>query len=146
MKDDFISPETRVFFRAKDAKKHDPGFGKGVVELCERVAETGSLNRAAKEMGMAYSKAWRIVKNSEKNLGVSLFVRQGAQGSCLTKEACALVALYRRIEREIEALADDITQEMLGEFREEGLFLPESFQIEKEASPELVAQVRSLNF
>lgn len=146
MKDDFISPETRVFLRAKDAKKHDPGFGKGVVELCERVAETGSLNRAAKEMGMAYSKAWRIVKNSEENLGVSLFVRQGARGSCLTKEARALVALYRRIEREIEALADGITQEMLGEFREEGLFLPEAFQIEKKASPELVAQVRSLNF
>lgn len=145
MKEDFISPETRVFFRAKDAKKHDPGFGKGVVELCERVAETGSLNRAAKEMGMAYSKAWRIVKNSEEKLGVSLFVRQGARGSCLTKEAYALMAIYHRIEQEIGALADDILQEMLDEFREEGLFLSEVPSIEKKATPELIAQVRSLN-
>lgn len=146
MKDDFISPETRVFFRAKGTKKHDPGFGRGVVELCERVEKTGSLNRAAKEMGMAYSKAWRIVKNSEEKLGIPLFVRQGARGSCLTEETRALIAIYHRTEQEIEVLANKIMQEMMGEFHKEGLFLSEAPVIEKTATPELIAQVRSLNY
>lgn len=43
-----------------------PGaFGGGCASLLEGVAEEGSLNRAAKRMGMAYSKAWRIVREAE---------------------------------------------------------------------------------
>ena len=40
-----------------------PGvFGHGCVLLLQGIAREHSLNRAAKSMGMAYSKAWRIVK------------------------------------------------------------------------------------
>ena len=39
-----------------------PGvFGHGCVLLLQGIAREHSLNRAAKSMGMAYSKAWRIV-------------------------------------------------------------------------------------
>lgn len=43
-----------------------------------RVERLGSLNKAAADMGMAYSKAWRIVKQAEEGLDVALFLRQGA--------------------------------------------------------------------
>jgi len=36
-------------------------LGPGKVELLERVAETHSLNQAAKQMGMSYMKAWLLV-------------------------------------------------------------------------------------
>jgi hypothetical protein len=43
-------------------------FGDGPYELLKRVDETHSLHRAAKEMGMAYSKAWRLIGAMEKML------------------------------------------------------------------------------
>ena len=43
-------------------------FGRGIANLCLGVREAGSLNAAAKGMGMAYSKAWRIIKETEATL------------------------------------------------------------------------------
>ena len=47
-------------------------FGRGIANLCLGVREAGSLNAAAKGMGMAYSKAWRIIKETEAALGIQL--------------------------------------------------------------------------
>mgnify|MGYP002228979013 CR=1 FL=1 len=48
-----------------------PGvFGHGCVLLLQGIAHEHSLNRAAKSMGMAYSKAWRIVNEAEGQLGL----------------------------------------------------------------------------
>ncbi|HWQ58978.1 MAG TPA: ModE family transcriptional regulator, partial [Clostridia bacterium] len=40
-------------------------FGPGIAELLGRVDEAKSLRAAAQQMGMAYSKAWRIIKECE---------------------------------------------------------------------------------
>ncbi|MEG2083597.1 MAG: LysR family transcriptional regulator, partial [Oscillospiraceae bacterium] len=59
--------------------KHDGdkscAFGFGTAELLRGVSEHGSLNRAAHEMGMAYSKAWKSLRETEKQLGFSLLDR-----------------------------------------------------------------------
>ena len=47
-------------------------FGPGVAQLLRHVQEFHSLRSAAKAMNMAYSKAWTIVKSSERILGVQL--------------------------------------------------------------------------
>ena len=58
-----------------------PVFGAGISELLERVEGTGSLRRAASDMGMAYSKAWQIVRRAEEHLGFELMVRRtGGKG------------------------------------------------------------------
>lgn len=90
---------------------HDlPGaFGGGCVSLLEGVAKEGSLNRAAKRMGMAYSKAWRIVREAEAHLGCKLLARDGARGSSLTVEAQKVISLYHEMQDKIEAL---VTEEM----------------------------------
>lgn len=51
-------------------------FGPGMVTLLENVEQYKSLNKATAQMGMAYSKAWKIIKNSESKLGVSLLERK----------------------------------------------------------------------
>ena len=61
-------------------------FGPGVAKLCLGVREHGSLNASAKAIRMAYSKAWRILKDTEESLGVQLLLRDGAHGSTLTEE------------------------------------------------------------
>ncbi len=72
-------------------------FGRGIANLCMGVREKGSLNAAAKSMGMAYSKAWRIIKDTEASLGVQLLDRDGAHGSTLTKDGERLLDIYHSI-------------------------------------------------
>lgn len=82
-----------------------PGvFGHGVVLLLEGVARQNSLNKAAKSMGMAYSKAWRIVKEAEEQLGCQLLDRKGAHGSTLTPEGERAVAAYNELQEKIAAV------------------------------------------
>ena len=76
-------------------------FGPGIAALCCGVRDTGSLNAAAKSMGMAYSKAWRIIKETEASLDVQLLIRDGAHGSTLTKDCVKLLDAYTTLEVEM---------------------------------------------
>lgn len=95
-----------------------PGaFGEGCAALLEGVAEEGSLNRAAKRMGMAYSKAWRIVREAEAHLGCELLARAGARGSTLTPEGEQALAAYRTLQQKTEALLARRVPELFGSSR-----------------------------
>lgn len=87
-------------------------FGRGIAVLCRGVREMGSLNAAAKSMGMAYSKAWRIIKDTETALGISLLIRNGAHGSELTEEGNKLLDTYFAIEKELSQKALDLYKEL----------------------------------
>ena len=86
-------------------------FGKGISDLCMGVRETGSLNAAAKRMGMAYSKAWRIIKETESALGIDLLIRDGAHGSILTDDANRLLDAYNSICDELLQEATELYKE-----------------------------------
>jgi len=87
-------------------------FGVGPYELLSRVASTGSLRQAAAEMGMSYTKAWRLVRTLEGRLGFPLLERRvgglAGGGSGLTPEAEDLVrrygAFYSEATAALEAL------------------------------------------
>ena len=79
-------------------------FGPGVAELLETVRDTRSLRSAAIRMDMAYSKAWKVIKEAEKGFGFALLDsatggRQGG-GATLTPEAETLLARDRAFEEE----------------------------------------------
>lgn len=44
-------------------------FGPGVAELLEGVRRHGSLQGAARDMAMSYSKAWTVMRNAEEIWG-----------------------------------------------------------------------------
>lgn len=73
-------------------------FGPGIAQLLHRVEEYHSLRAAAASMAMAYSKAWSILKTSERNLGFALLHSttggKHGGGATLTPEATALLAAY----------------------------------------------------
>ena len=122
------------------------GLGRGVVMICRKVEQLGSLNRAAKDMGMAYSKAWRIVKNAETALGVPLFIRQGTSGSVLTQEAYALVDMFTHIEEDLSKRANTLLDRAFEGYVQQGLFLERDTQkLNIHATPELIAQVRAID-
>lgn len=91
---------------AMEGQDHDGTMGKGVVQLLEGIEELGSLNKAAIRMGMAYSKAWRIVREVESGFGFDLIVRDGARGSTLTEEGRALLRIYRQVQEETAEFAN----------------------------------------
>lgn len=86
-------------------------FGPGVAALLEEVREKRSLRAAAGSMGMAYSKAWRIVRDAEGAFGYKLLEstiggRHGG-GAALTEEAEALLAAYQALREEVSAYAQE---------------------------------------
>ncbi|MCL1847399.1 MAG: LysR family transcriptional regulator [Coriobacteriia bacterium] len=73
-------------------------FGKGIATLLRGVEDYGSLNASAKKIHMAYSKAWRIVNETEAGFGFHLIKRDGARGSTLTPEGKKLLEAYEKLE------------------------------------------------
>ncbi len=85
------------------ASESTSAFGPGVAKLCLGVRDHGSLNASAKAMRMAYSKAWRIIKDTEDSLDIQLLLRDGAHGSTLTDEGNQLLVDYLRIQEQLAA-------------------------------------------
>ena len=89
-------------------------FGDGPYELLKQVDETRSLHRAAKEMGMAYSKAWRLIGAIEKRLGFLLIERKvgglSGGGSRVTAQARNLMNHYEGFRRDANASLEKIYQ------------------------------------
>jgi molybdate transport system regulatory protein len=50
--------------------------GDGKIDLLERIAETGSIQKAAQEIGMSYRHAWGFLKKMEKRGGIKLVETQ----------------------------------------------------------------------
>lgn len=79
-------------------------FGEGPYRLLKGVEKTGSLRQAAIKQGMSYRKAWLILKESEKKLGITMLERKvggvSGGGSVLTPSGKAFVARYERFRKE----------------------------------------------
>ena len=93
-------------------------FGPGVAELLETVRQTHSLRSAAMRMDMAYSKAWKVIKEAEKGFGFALLDsatggRQGG-GATLTPEAEQLLTRFRAFEAECKLAMEAAYEKHLG--------------------------------
>lgn len=86
---------TRILFLDENNEKF---FGEGPCRLLHAVEETGSLRAGANSLGMAYTKALKILNNAEKALGFSLTIRatggKSGGGSTLTEEGKAWLKKY----------------------------------------------------
>lgn len=105
--------EVKLIIKHKQAEPHASAMGRGVVSLCRLVDQTGSLNKATREMGMAYSKAWSIIKHTEEAFGLQLLRRKGNKGSELTPEARQIVTVYEEIQKQLDEDAQALLDELL---------------------------------
>lgn len=63
----------------------------------------------------------------------------------MTEEAKALIELFRKVERETNACANRVLRESLDDLVDKGVLSHASApDLEKKATPELIAQVRAL--
>lgn len=87
-------------------------FGLGRVLLIQKVKELGSLNKAAKELGMSYRAAWGKIKASEEALGKPLLVKvEGRKGFVLSDVAESLLKTFYDWQEDVEAYALEKAQD-----------------------------------
>lgn len=106
---------------------NDKFFGEGPFQLLKKVEETGSLHAAAQTLGMAYSKATKLVKNAEHSLGYPLTVRkiggQSGGGSVLTEEAKDFMKRYESYRDACRRHNEQLFEQYFGEERESEMAL-----------------------
>lgn len=85
-------------------------FAEGRRMLLEAVDRLGSLNAAAKELGMSYRAAWGKIKATEEALGLKLLDvttgGKGGGGAKLTHEARELVSSYNKYVNKLSSIAE----------------------------------------
>ena len=93
-------------------------FGPGIAQLLHLVEELHSLRSAAASMEMAYSKAWTVIKNSEKALGYPLLTSttggKNGGGAALTAEGQAILRDYDSFCSEVQAYSDRLFEKKFG--------------------------------
>ena len=100
--------------------QEDLVFGPGLVILMEHILVTESMKDACGEMGMSYSKGWKIIKKAEQYLGYSLIESKsgGASGgsSHLTPEAKELLTRYQGMEKELKTATAQLFEKYFGDY------------------------------
>src|SRR6476659_9089001 len=98
----------------------DARIGPGKIQLLENIEACGSISAAGRAMDMSYKRAWDLVDEINRICRQAAVARQtggkNGGGAVLTPFGVALVARYRKIERdaasavhkELEALRNDI--------------------------------------
>lgn len=85
--------------------------GIGRIELLENIVKFGSISRAAKEMGMSYKKAWKLIDelNQMSESPLVMKVQGGKQGggASLTEAGDRLVEQFRELEKKLVAFLEE---------------------------------------
>ena len=95
--------------------KQERFFGPGICELLEKIDENGSIQSAAKQMEMSYTKAWKILNRAEEAMGQRLIVRlnggKNGGSSVLTDEGRAAVKAFRTMEQKLQEESERLYNE-----------------------------------
>jgi molybdate transport system regulatory protein len=94
------------------------GFlGPGRVELMQRIENTGSINKAAAEMGMSYKKAWDMINELNTQASKPLVITQAGGekggGSVITEGAKTLMAYHQKLRKRFLAFLDKETKNLI---------------------------------
>lgn len=89
---------------------NEKAFGPGVAQLLKGIEEMGSMQKAAEKMGLSYSKAWKMMKTAEQELGFALTERSSGGkdggGSVVTEAGREMMRRYGAFLSALQAEAD----------------------------------------
>ena len=82
----------------------EAALGPGRVDLLERIVGTESIAQAARDMGMSYMKAWKLIQSMNRCFREPVLeVQRGGKGggtARLTSFGQSVLTLYRQMERD----------------------------------------------
>lgn len=98
--------------------RETPFLGPGSWQLLSLIETTGSVRLASQQMGISYSKAWKVLDNLETQAGFPILIRQpgGKNGgeTCLTGPGRQLLETFERFERECTQAVHTIFEKYFG--------------------------------
>jgi molybdate transport system regulatory protein len=84
-------------------------IGPGKIALLEEIARSGSISAAGRVLKMSYRRAWELVEDLNRHLGVAVVSTaaggSGGGGARLTEAGQVLVTQYRAMETASQAAA-----------------------------------------
>lgn len=90
--------------------------GIGRIELLEKIGQYGSMNRAAKEMGMSYKKAWKLIEELNAFCEAPLVVKShggvAGGGTQLTEQGKKVIAQFRHFEKRLQAFLQQESEQI----------------------------------
>jgi molybdate transport system regulatory protein len=105
-----IQMRIRIFHGAERA------LGPGRAELLGRVEETHSIAQAARDMGMSYMKAWKLIQSMNRCFAeAAVEVHRGGKGggaARLTPTGTRALKLYRAMEKESNTATEPLVAEL----------------------------------
>jgi len=97
-------PFPAVVFRIDFAD--DCNVGPGKVRLLEAIQKSGSLSRAARDLGMSYRRAWLLIESLNTSFSepctAAAVGGKGGGGMQVTPFGCTLIKSYRTLEVDIQ--------------------------------------------
>lgn len=91
--------------------KNEDFFGPGIFHLLQHVDETGSIQAAAKKMGMSYSKCWKLLNRAEEQMGFPFLNRYngGKNGgnSTITEEGREFMNRYHAMLEDMKRISQN---------------------------------------
>ena len=92
--------------------KNKPFFSVGPMELLEKIETYSSIKKATAAMGMSYTKALRIIRTIEEELGFPVVISEkggnnhGATN--LTEKGKLVLAVYKEIYTDVSEYAEKL--------------------------------------
>lgn len=83
-------------------------MAEGRMHLLEAIVATGSINRAAKAMGMSYKSAWSKIRSTEAHLQSKIVHSDKSRGTRLTAAGQELLQKYKQMKQQCLAADDAI--------------------------------------
>ncbi|MEI6708898.1 MAG: TOBE domain-containing protein [Methylococcales bacterium] len=87
-----------------------------IISLLNAIQQTGSLNQAAKQLGLSYKGAWQIIERTNNSAPKILVTTAtgGSKGggSCLTEAGHALLALFTSLEQQHQLFIEQLNRNL----------------------------------
>ena len=104
----------RVITRLKIGKEK-PFFSTGPMELLEKIEHYSSIKKATEAMGMSYTKALRIIRTMEEELGFAVVLSEKGGNkrgmTQLTEKGKQVLTAFTEIYAAVSAYAEQLVEE-----------------------------------
>ena len=101
--------------------KEEDFFGPGIYHLLKLIDENGSIQAAASKMHMSYSKAWKMVNKTEKEMGFPFLKRcnggKSGGSSTLTEEGKLFIQRYHVMVKDMERISQNFFDIYFNDFQ-----------------------------